>query len=196
MDSDGSDDSGPLPAATPIISINLSWSPDGTKIAYQPMAGGLWVMNPDGTGASPLVSNTGAAYPSWAPAGSSEEKEEGGGGGGTSGPGTTAPPVGTGPPSNKVTLGKVKLNKAKGTAALTVTVPGPGKLVLGGKGVKKATRAVAAKGKVTLTVKASGKALKKLNETGAVGLKAKVTFTPTGGSAGAAFKSLTLKKQP
>ncbi|HEU4738239.1 MAG TPA: hypothetical protein VFS54_04050 [Solirubrobacterales bacterium] len=193
MDSDGSDDSGPLPAGTPIISINLSWSPDGTKIAYQPMAGGLWVMNPDGTGAAPLVSNTGVAYPSWAPKGSAEEDGGGGGGGGTPGPGTTPPPPPV--PSNKIAFGKVKLNKAKGTAALTVTVPGPGQLVLGGKGVKKATKAAAAKGKATLTVKASGKALSKLNEKGSVGLKAKVTFTPTGGSPGVATKSLTLKKQ-
>jgi TolB protein len=191
MDSDGSDDSGPLPAGT---SINLSWSPDGTKIAYQPMAGGLWVMNPDGTGAAPLVSNTGVAYPSWAPKGSGEEGGgDSGGGGGTPGPGTTPPPPPA--PSNQIVVGKVKLNKAKGTAALTVTVAGPGQIVLSGKGIKKATNSAAAKGKATLTVKASGKALKKLNEKGAVSLKAKLTFTPTGGSPGVANKSLTLKKQ-
>ncbi len=193
MDSDGSDDSGPLPSGTPISSLNLSWSPDGTKIAYQPMAGGLWTMNPDGTGAAPLAGNTGNAYPSWAPKGSEEGGDGSGGGGGTSGPGTTPPPPPV--PSNKIAFGKVKLNKAKGTAALTMTVPSPGKLALGGKGVKTASKSVAARGKATLTVKASGKALAKLNEKGAVSLKAKVTFTPTGGTAGVATKSLTLKKQ-
>jgi len=205
MDSDGSDDSGPLPSGTPISSLNLSWSPDGTKIAYQPTAGGLWVMNPDGTGATPLVGNTGAAYPSWAPAGSSEEEEEEEEGGGeeeggntptTPSPTPSPTPLLTGtPPSNAVVIGKVKLNKAKGTAALTITVPGPGKLALGGKGVKAATGSIAAAGRATVIVKATGKSLQKLNTKGAVSLKAKVTFIPTGGTAGVATKSLTLKKQ-
>jgi WD40 repeat protein len=195
MNANGSGDSGPLPSGSPVAAYNLSWSPDGTKIAYQPTAGGLWVMSPDGTGATPLVANTGAAYPSWAPAGSS-----GGGGetGGGSGSGSTPgpPPPAAGPPSNEFTFGKVKLNKKKGTAALTVSLPGPGKLVLGGKGVKAATTPVAAAGKATLAIKAIGKALKKLNSTGATSLGAKVTFTPTGGSPRTKTKSLTLKKQP
>ena len=196
MDSDGTDQVRPLPGGVPVSSLNLSWSPDGTKIAYQPMAGGLWTMNPDGTGAAPLAANTGNAYPSWAPATSSEEEGDGGsGGGGTPGTGTSPPPPAPIVPSNKFSFGKVKFNKAKGTAALAITVPGPGKLALGGKGVKKASKPVAAKGKATLTVKASGKALAKLNDKGAVTLKAKVTFTPTGGTAGVATKSLTLKKQ-
>jgi hypothetical protein len=195
MNANGSGDSGPLPSGSPIAAYNLSWSPDGTKIAYQPTAGGLWVMNPDGTGAAPLVSNTGAAYPSWAPAGSSGGGgETGGGGGGGSTPGP--PPPAAGPPSNEFSLGKVKLNRKKGTATLTVSVPGPGKLVLGGRGVKGATKPAAAAGKATLAIKAIGKALKKLNSTGATSLGANVTFTPTGGSPRTKTKSLTLKKQP
>jgi len=191
MNADGNGDSGPLPSGAPISSLNLSWSPDGSKIAYQPMAGGLWVMNPDGTGAAPLVANTGAAYPSWAPAGSSGGT---GGGGSGGGPTTTPPPTGPGPASNKFSFGKVKLNKPKGTAILTVIVPGKGTLVLGGKGVKRSTKSVAAAGKATLVVKATGKALAKLKSKGAVALKAKVTFTPAGGSARTEAKSLTLKK--
>src|SRR6476646_6301122 len=190
----GGGDSGPLPSGSPVSSLNLAWSPDGTKIAYQPMAGGLWVMNPDGTGAAPLVGNTGAAYPSWAPAGSSSEEGGSGGGGGTAGTGTAVPSPGSAP-SNKISFGKLKLNKAKGTASLTVVLPGRGALVLSGKGVKRVTRSVAVQGKAALTVKASGKALKKLNEKGAVSLKAKVTFTPAGGTPGTASKSLSLKKQ-
>jgi len=186
MDADGSDQVRPLPGGVPVPALNLSWSPDGTRIAFQPMAGGLQVMSPDGTGVAPLVFNSGAAYPSWAPATSSG----GGGGGGT--PGPAAPPPS--PPSNKFSFGKVKLNKAKGTATLTVVVPGPGTLALGGKGVKKATRKVAAAGKAALPVKAAGKALKKLNGKGSVALKAKVTFTPSGGSARTEPKSVTLKK--
>lgn len=68
MDADGENQVRPLPGGSPVPSLNLSWSPDGTKIAFQPMSGGLQIMNPDGTGIAPLVFNTGAAYPSWAPA--------------------------------------------------------------------------------------------------------------------------------
>ncbi|HEX3042061.1 MAG TPA: hypothetical protein VHP56_08255 [Solirubrobacterales bacterium] len=193
MNAGGGGDSGPLPSGSPISALNLSWSPDGTKIAYQPTFGGIWTMNPDGTGAAPLVGNTGAAYPSWASAGSS------GGGGGTGGGGGSTPgptPPGSTPPSNEFSFGKVTLNEKRGTASLAVTVPGPGKLVLGGKGVKGATKSVAAAGKATLSIKATGKALKKLNNTGSASLVAKVTFTPTGGSPRTKTKSLTLKKQP
>jgi hypothetical protein len=193
MDADGSDQVRPLPGGVPVSTLNLSWSPDGTRIAFQPMSGGLRTMNPDGTGVTPVVSNTGAAYPSWAPAGTSGG---GGSGGGTSSPAPIpAAPAPAPPPINKFRFGKVKLNKAKGTATLTVNVPGPGTLVLGGKGVKKATKAVVAAGKATLPIKATAKALKKLNEKGSVALKARVTFAPSGGSPRTEQKPLTLKKQ-
>lgn len=205
MDADGTDQVRPLSGAEPIFSLNLSWSPDGTKIVYQRMSGGLKVMNPDASENVSLVGNTGAAYPSWAPAGSNEEEEEEEGGGGSEEGGGTpttpsptpsaTPTLTSTAPSNAIVIGKVKLNKAKGTATLTISVPGPGKLALSGKGVQAATKSVAAAGKATLSIKASGKALGKLNEKGAVSLKAKVTFTPTGGSPGVANKSLTLKKQ-
>jgi hypothetical protein len=195
MNANGSGDSGPLPSGSPIAASELSWSPDGTKIAYRPAGGGLWMMNPDGTGGTPLVGNTGVAYFSWAPAGPAGSGGGGAGGGGASGSGTPPPPS-PGPPSNKFSFGKVKLNKKKGTASLTVTVPAPGVLTIKGKGLKKATKTVTAPGKAVLPVKASGKALEKLNANGAVGLKAKVTFAPTGGSPRTEPKSLTLKKQP
>ncbi len=192
IDADGSDDSGPLPSGTPVISLNLSWSPDGTKIAYQPMAGGLWVMNPDGSGATPLAGNTGNAYPSWAPVANAGS---GGGGAGTGGGGGGAPgPTPPAKPSNKITLNKVKLNKKKGTAKLTLSVLAPGLLVLKGKGIKRASKALTTAGSASLTVKAAAKALKKLDANGAVTVKAKITFTPTGGSANTLTKKLTLEK--
>jgi hypothetical protein len=39
-------------------------------------------------------------------------------------------------PSNAFSFGKVKKNRKKGTATLTVIVPGPGTLTLAGKGLK------------------------------------------------------------
>jgi hypothetical protein len=107
-------------------------------------------------------------------------------------------------PSNKFDFGGVKLNKDKGTATLSVQVPGPGTLSLSGKGIvgqrparlahtvaeKKVTKA----GTVKLTVKAKGNAKRKLNGTGKAKVKAKVTFTPAGGTAKTERKRITLKK--
>jgi hypothetical protein len=98
------------------------------------------------------------------------------------------------PPSNAVRFGKVKRNKKKGTATLAVTVQGPGKLVLTGKGLKKATKTAKKAGSVSLLVTATGKAAKKLAKVGKVKVKVQVTFTPTGGTAGSRTKTLTLEK--
>jgi sugar lactone lactonase YvrE len=110
----------------------------------------------------------------------------------SNGSGPSPAPV-TGP-SNAIKLGKVKLNKKKGAATLAVTVPGPGKLVLSGKGLKKATRTAKKAGSVSFVVKATGKAAKTLAKVGKVKLEAKVSFTPTGGTPGSQTKKLTLKK--
>ncbi len=119
-----------------------------------------------------------------------------------------APPAAAAPytpytPSNSFSFGTVKLHQDKGTATLTVDVPGPGKLTLTGNGVVKQRPAalrlrndkiVAAAGKVTLKVKAKGSAKRKLNKTGKAKVKVKVTFKPTGGTAKTKTKRITLKK--
>ena len=43
--------------------------------------------------------------------------------------------IGTAAPSNSFSFGKLKRNKRRGTATLTVEVPGPGTLALSGKGL-------------------------------------------------------------
>jgi hypothetical protein len=83
---------------------------------------------------------------------------------------------------NAFRFGKVKLNKSKGTAKLTVDVPNPGTLALAGKGLRAATKHVKAAGAAKLLVKPSGKTRKKLLKRGKASVTAKVTFTPTGGS--------------
>lgn len=97
-------------------------------------------------------------------------------------------------PSNRFKFGKLVLNKKKGTATLTVKVPGPGRLVLKGNALKKATKTAKKAGDVKLAVKAKGKGLKQLRERGKATLKAKLAFTPTGGTAWTQQKPLTLKK--
>jgi hypothetical protein len=106
--------------------------------------------------------------------------------------------------SNQFTFGKLKLNRSQGTATLTVGVPGPGTLTLGGKGIvaqRPATnrlaalrRIVTAAGKVKLKIKPRGKAKAKLNHTGRATVKAKVTFTPSGGASASKTKKIRLKK--
>ena len=95
-------------------------------------------------------------------------------------------------PSNEFTFGKLKRNKRKGTAKLTVGLPGPGSLALGGKGVKAAAREATAAGALKLPVKAKGKRAKRLRKRGKAKLKAAVTFTPTGGEPNAKTKPVKL----
>ena len=88
-------------------------------------------------------------------------------------------------------FGKLKRNRRNGTATLSVNVPGPGTLALTGKGLveqrpgdralRTVAKAVSAPGTVKLTVRSKGKKNRKLNRTGKVSVKAKVTFTNIGG---------------
>lgn len=97
-------------------------------------------------------------------------------------------------PTNTFSLGKVVCDKNKGTATVSVKVPNAGRLVVGGKGVKRASKSVTAPGVVKLKIRAKGKTLKTLNNTRKVTISAKVTFTPTGGGPKAHSKKLLLKK--
>jgi hypothetical protein len=106
------------------------------------------------------------------------------------------------PPSNSITLGKPKANTAKGTATLSVTVPGAGVLTLSGKGIKsqrqgaaglRMAKPVSGPGTVTLKIKAKGKLLKQLRAHGKAKVKVTVTYTPTGGTARSETKTVKLK---
>ena len=110
-------------------------------------------------------------------------------------------------PVNNFTFGKLKRNKKRGTAKLTVQVPGPGTLTLTGKGLVKQrpggdlrtgdqARTVTAAGPAKLKIKPKGKKKSKLVNTGKVKVKAKVTFTPTGGLAKTQTKKIRLVLKP
>jgi hypothetical protein len=94
----------------------------------------------------------------------------------------------------RIRFGKVKLNKAKGTAILFVKVPAAGTLTVAGRKVAKAKRQ--AKGVKTLKVpiKPKGKAKGLLTETGKAKVKAKVTYKPSSGASVSKSKAITLKK--
>jgi DNA-binding beta-propeller fold protein YncE len=97
-------------------------------------------------------------------------------------------------PSNRFRFGKLALNRRKGTATLIVTVPGPGTLVLKGKGVHKAAATARGAGSVKLPITLTGKAKGRLAKTGKAKVKAQATFAPTGGSPLTLAKTLALKK--
>lgn len=116
-------------------------------------------------------------------------------------------------PVNDFQLGKLKLNKKKGTAKLTVSVPGPGVVKsvdvrsLGGKSaaaskkkapsrVKKAKVKATAPGKVSLTLRPTAAGRKTLKAKHKLSFKVQVTFTPTGGTAASKKFKGKLKLKP
>jgi hypothetical protein len=108
-------------------------------------------------------------------------------------------PTPPGPPSNEFSFGKVKKNKRKGTAKLTIEIAeGPGELELAKtKKVKSDDEAVEGEGanEEKLTIKPKGKARKRLARKGKAKVKAEVTYTPTGGEPLTKTKKLRLKRR-
>jgi hypothetical protein len=103
------------------------------------------------------------------------------------------PPV-TVKPSNVFGFGKLKRDNHKGTARLSIALPGPGTLVLGGKGLVAKRRSVTAAGTVTLALKAKRPLARLLQRTGKAKTRATITFVPTGGDANTRTKTIKLVK--
>lgn len=102
-------------------------------------------------------------------------------------------------PDNTFSFGGTTRNKKKGTATLTVNVPDPGELTVSGKDIKVAgapviSKTVTAPGDVKVTIRANGKKQRKLNDTGVVEVKPRITYTPTGGDPSTQSRKLQLKK--
>lgn len=114
----------------------------------------------------------------------------------TPGPATTGPttPAPVAPPSNAFSLGEQ--HRRHGTAAVdqTVTLPGPGTLSIGGKGI--VARQVGVTGAGTLSVRLSpGPALHAVlaHRARAQG-KAQIAFAPTGGTAATQTETVTFRR--
>ena len=73
-----------------------------------------------------------------------------------------------------------------------VGVPGPGRLLLTGRGVKRVAKGVKRAGNVTVRVNATGKARKRLRSRGRVTLRLKLRFTPAGGLPGTRGRTVEL----
>ena len=127
-------------------------------------------------------------------------------------PGTPAPAVPILPsttnlvqaPSNLFTVGAAALSSSKGSATLTLDLPGPGlvkavataNLPAGAAKritVAKLTRRAARAGRLKLTLKPSKAALRHLRRRGKLRTSVKLTYTPTGGSARSVTPKVTLK---
>jgi hypothetical protein len=88
---------------------------------------------------------------------------------------------------------KVKRNKKKGTALLTVNVGGPGTLAVSGKKIKKRSKAAKAAGNVKVPIVPKGKALKALKATGKAKVQVQLAYTPTGGTTSTLTRKVQLK---
>jgi virginiamycin B lyase len=96
-------------------------------------------------------------------------------------------------PSNAFSIVKRKLNRRKGTATLVAKVPGPGRLVIAGKGIQRGNKPAAGAGRVKLVVKPLPRIVKKLRRSGKARLREKVAYTPSGGDPSSRTLKLTLK---
>jgi hypothetical protein len=76
-----------------------------------------------------------------------------------------------------------------------VTVPGAGRLVASGKGLKKTSESASVAGNVVLKLRASGKAKRKLNDAGNAKLKINLSWAPTGNTAASQTDKVKLKKR-
>jgi hypothetical protein len=100
---------------------------------------------------------------------------------------------------NAFTHSSPRLNKKKGTATVTFTLPDPGTLTVLGGGAASVTaqlsRAHSSTSQVTVTIRAAGKAKKKLKSKGKARVQPTITFLPTSGSASVQLLPLTLRKK-
>jgi hypothetical protein len=92
-------------------------------------------------------------------------------------------------------FGKVRKNRAKGTATLAVTVQVGGTLAGGGKGLKSVQRTLTEGGTIDLPVKPKGAKRRALNANGKAKVKEKVTFTAACGTTGRGAGKVKLRKK-
>jgi hypothetical protein len=103
------------------------------------------------------------------------------------------PPAGA-PADSSFRITDVRLNRKRGTAMLTVALPGPGHLMLDGAVFQQ--RQVSAAGEVKLRVIPKPAKRRALRRTGSARLKLTVTFVPTGGEPNSRHLGLRLRRTP
>ena len=94
-------------------------------------------------------------------------------------------------PSNEFRFGKLR-RKPNGAAKLTVKIPGPGRLSLAGKGLKRDRREPNRAGSFKLSLRPKGSLKRKLTDRGRARIKVKVAYRPDYGSRNDRRKRLKL----
>lgn len=120
-----------------------------------------------------------------------------------------APAAGSGgparrrPPSNRFTIGKVRLDPKDGTALLPLRLPDPGAVRLSGHGVallspgaKHHALIVRRAGTLSLRIGAAGSKLRELEISGRTEVRLAITFAPSGGRPRTEVHRLRLKRRP
>lgn len=95
-------------------------------------------------------------------------------------------------PSNAFRLGRLKRNRRAGTATLSVQVPGPGRLSLSGRGVRRDRASARRSGSLKLRIRPSGRTLKRLGAKGKAHVTVTVTFSPDGGTPASQRRAILL----
>jgi streptogramin lyase len=98
-------------------------------------------------------------------------------------------------PANAFITRRARRNTENGIAILPVVVPGPGRLALRGNGVVPRRPIARACGTVRLPIRTKGRAKERLNESGRVKLRVRITFTPRGGSPYRVAELIALRKR-
>jgi hypothetical protein len=122
------------------------------------------------------------------PSGTPGDPEGAGGEAPTGAPGPAAAPL----PDNAFSIGKVKLNKRRGTATVAVIVPGPGLVSL--SGAVSQLRTASAAGKVVLRVLPGPAQRRALRRKGSARLRLTIAFQPRGGVSHSRDLSLRLRQ--
>jgi hypothetical protein len=107
------------------------------------------------------------------------------------------PPADGGGPSRTVpslAIGKARFDRKAGTAKLSVTVNGEGRVTLSGKKVKRVSKKATGPVTLRLRVGAKGRSKRSLVRTGRLAVRVSVVFAPPSEAAVKAAKRLVLKK--
>lgn len=121
-------------------------------------------------------------------------------------PGTPVPPCLTPPgepvqvslipvPSNKFHFAGLVKNRSNGSAVLFVRVPGPGRVILKGRGVRRLARGAPRAMRVRLPVKPKVRLRQFLKRHGKGRIRVEVTFEPVGGDPKGLEKVILLKRR-
>lgn len=99
-------------------------------------------------------------------------------------------------PSNAFNLGRVVRDRSNGTAELSVGIPGPGRLVIEGVGVRRRSKTPGTAGSFELPIRPTGARRARLRRSVTGVVRTEITFTPTGGDASRRTRVITLVLRP